>query len=76
MLEVIVSRANFISAHTERSLRIVALSTALANARDLANWLNIKEVIKNEYGFNFFLLNYYYNKMCPKNVYSLEIIMR
>jgi activating signal cointegrator complex subunit 3 len=44
VLEVIVSRTNFISAHTEKKLRIVALSTALANARDLANWLGIKEV--------------------------------
>ncbi|CAH1400990.1 unnamed protein product [Nezara viridula] len=44
VLEVIVSRTNFISAHTERPIRIVALSTALANARDLANWLGIKEM--------------------------------
>lgn len=32
VLEVIVSRTNFISSHTERNLRIVGLSTALANA--------------------------------------------
>lgn len=44
VLEVIVSRTNFISAHTSRSLRVVGLSTALANARDLANWLGIGEV--------------------------------
>ncbi|KAK9503226.1 hypothetical protein O3M35_011843 [Rhynocoris fuscipes] len=44
VLEVIVSRTNFISAHTEKTIRIVALSTALANARDLANWLGIKEM--------------------------------
>ncbi|BES93589.1 activating signal cointegrator 1 complex subunit [Nesidiocoris tenuis] len=44
VLEVIVSRTNFISAHTEKTLRIVALSTALANARDLANWLGIKHM--------------------------------
>ncbi|KAF6205050.1 hypothetical protein GE061_019217 [Apolygus lucorum] len=44
VLEVIVSRTNFISAHTEKVLRIVALSTALANARDLANWLGIKHM--------------------------------
>ncbi|XP_014260585.1 activating signal cointegrator 1 complex subunit 3 [Cimex lectularius] len=44
VLEVIVSRTNFISAHTERPLRIVALSTAIANARDLANWLGIGEM--------------------------------
>ncbi|KXJ73287.1 hypothetical protein RP20_CCG016160 [Aedes albopictus] len=41
VLEVIVSRTNFIASHTERTLRIVGLSTALANARDLANWLGI-----------------------------------
>nr|CAD7572321.1 unnamed protein product [Timema californicum] len=41
VLEVIVSRTNFIASHTSRSLRIVGLSTALANAKDLANWLGI-----------------------------------
>ena len=41
MLEVIVSRTNFISSHTELAVRIVGLSTALANARDLADWLGI-----------------------------------
>ncbi|XP_049753918.1 activating signal cointegrator 1 complex subunit 3 isoform X2 [Elephas maximus indicus] len=44
VLEVIVSRTNFISSHTEKPVRIVGLSTALANARDLADWLNIKEM--------------------------------
>jgi activating signal cointegrator complex subunit 3 len=42
VLEVIVSRTNFISQHTKRNLRVVGLSTALANARDLADWLGIK----------------------------------
>ncbi|XP_041762573.1 activating signal cointegrator 1 complex subunit 3 [Anopheles merus] len=42
VLEVIVSRMNFISSHTDRTVRIVGLSTALANARDLANWLGIE----------------------------------
>lgn len=41
VLEVIVSRTNFIASHTSRTLRIVGLSTALANAKDLANWLGI-----------------------------------
>ncbi|CAF0809302.1 unnamed protein product [Adineta steineri] len=45
VLEVIVSRANFISSHTERPLRIVGLSTAVANARDLADWLGIHGTI-------------------------------
>ena len=39
--QVIVSRTNFISSHTTRALRIIGLSTALANARDLADWLGI-----------------------------------
>jgi len=44
VLEVIVSRTNFISSHTEKPVRIVGLSTALANARDLADWLNIHQM--------------------------------
>ncbi|XP_011308512.1 activating signal cointegrator 1 complex subunit 3 [Fopius arisanus] len=43
VLEVIVSRTNFIASHTEKTLRIIGLSTALANAVDLANWLNIEK---------------------------------
>lgn len=46
VLEVIVSRTNFISSHTEKPVRVVGLSTALANARDLADWLNINQVWK------------------------------
>ena len=44
VLEVVVSRTNFISATTGHKVRVVGLSTALANARDLADWLGIKEV--------------------------------
>ncbi|XP_071957193.1 activating signal cointegrator 1 complex subunit 3-like [Antedon mediterranea] len=44
VLEVIVSRTNFISSHMERKVRIVGLSTALANAKDLADWLGISQV--------------------------------
>ncbi|XP_046669965.1 activating signal cointegrator 1 complex subunit 3-like [Homalodisca vitripennis] len=44
VLEVIVSRTNYIASHTARTLRIVGLSTALANARDLANWLGIGQM--------------------------------
>ena len=33
--------SNFISSHTELGVRIVGLSTALANALDLADWLGI-----------------------------------
>ena len=41
VLEVIVSRTNFISSHTEQAVRVVGLSTALANAGDVGAWLHI-----------------------------------
>ena len=44
VLEVIVSRTNFIAETTKHPVRVVGLSTALANARDLADWLGIKQV--------------------------------
>lgn len=44
VLEVIVSRTNFISNHTTKTCRVIGLSTALANAKDLANWLGIGQV--------------------------------
>ena len=44
VLEVIVSRTNFIASHTKHPVRVIGLSTALANARDLADWLGIKQV--------------------------------
>ena len=44
VLEVIVSRTNFISSHTEKTVRVIGLSTALANASDLADWLGIAQV--------------------------------
>ena len=44
VLEVIVSRTNFIASHTHHGVRVVGLSTALANAKDLADWLGIKQV--------------------------------
>ena len=42
VLEVIVSRTNFIASHTEHPVRVIGLSTALANAKDLADWPGIK----------------------------------
>ena len=45
VLEVIVSRTNFISSHTSNTLRIIGLSTALANAKDLADWLGIDSMM-------------------------------
>ncbi|KAF9667696.1 hypothetical protein SADUNF_Sadunf15G0050500 [Salix dunnii] len=44
ILEVIVSRMRYISSQTERSVRFVGLSTALANASDLADWLGVGEI--------------------------------
>ncbi|PVU91812.1 hypothetical protein BB559_003962 [Furculomyces boomerangus] len=42
ILEAIVSRMNMISKTTKTPTRLIGLSTAVANAADLANWLNIK----------------------------------
>ncbi|KAK9021319.1 hypothetical protein V6N11_011314 [Hibiscus sabdariffa] len=44
ILEVIVSRMRYISSQTERPVRFVGLSTALANAGDLADWLGVGEI--------------------------------
>ncbi|BFZ53989.1 Putative steryl acetyl hydrolase mug81 [Savitreella phatthalungensis] len=41
ILEVIVSRMNYIADQTKRPVRILGLSTAVANPLDLADWLNI-----------------------------------
>ncbi|KAL1514923.1 hypothetical protein AB1Y20_004002 [Prymnesium parvum] len=43
ILEVIVSRMRYISTHTQQPVRIVGLSTAMANAHDLADWLGIPQ---------------------------------
>lgn len=43
VLEMIVSRTNFICRRTGRKIRLVGLSTAVANAQDLAAWLNIEK---------------------------------
>lgn len=41
ILEVIVSRMRYIAATMNQPIRFVGLSTALANAADLADWLGI-----------------------------------
>ena len=46
MLEVIVSRMRYIAARMERPIRFVGLSTALANAADLADWLDIRPAVR------------------------------
>ena len=45
ILEVIVSRMRYISSQTEQNIRFLGLSTALANAADLADWLGIKSQV-------------------------------
>lgn len=44
ILEVIVSRMRWIGAQQDTVMRIVGLSTALANARDLADWLGVTPI--------------------------------
>lgn len=43
ILEIIVSRMNYIGASTKNAVRLLGMSTACANATDLANWLGVKE---------------------------------
>jgi antiviral helicase SLH1 len=47
VLEIIVSRMNYIASQKGRSIRLVGMSTACANAMDLANWLAVKEGLFN-----------------------------
>ncbi|KAM7190587.1 putative helicase [Rhypophila sp. PSN 637] len=47
ILEIIVSRMNYIAASTKNSVRLLGMSTACANATDLANWLGVKEGLFN-----------------------------
>ncbi|KAI0013120.1 Sec63-domain-containing protein [Xylariaceae sp. FL0662B] len=47
ILEIIVSRMNYIAESTKNSVRLLGMSTACANATDLANWLGVKEGLFN-----------------------------
>lgn len=47
ILEIIVSRMNYIAAQSEGTVRLVGMSTACANALDLGNWLGVKEGLFN-----------------------------
>uniref|UniRef100_A0A7S0D2D4 RNA helicase n=1 Tax=Amorphochlora amoebiformis TaxID=1561963 RepID=A0A7S0D2D4_9EUKA len=49
VLEVIVSRMRYIAAQTENKIRIVALGTSVANAKDLGDWIGAS----SSYCFNF-----------------------
>ena len=53
ILEIIVSRMNYIAAQAEAgTIRLLGMSTAAANAPDLANWLGVKPG-NNQGLFNF-----------------------
>lgn len=42
ILEMIVSRMNYMSYQTQTSIRLLGMSTAVSNAYDMAGWLNVK----------------------------------
>ncbi|KAK4193859.1 putative helicase [Podospora australis] len=42
ILEIIVSRMNYIASSTKNPVRLLGMSTACANATDLGNWLGVK----------------------------------
>jgi len=44
VIEVIVSRMRYISEQTGNNVRFVGLSTALANAKDVGDWLGIHKL--------------------------------
>lgn len=52
ILEIIVSRMNYIAAQSESGVRLLGMSTACANATDLGNWLGVKPG-NNQGLFNF-----------------------
>ncbi|CCU77629.1 activating signal cointegrator 1 complex subunit 3 [Blumeria hordei DH14] len=47
ILEIIVSRMNFIAAQSNNRIRLVGMSTACANASDLGNWLGVNRGLFN-----------------------------
>jgi antiviral helicase SLH1 len=47
ILEIIVSRMNYIASQSDSSVRLMGMSTAAANATDLANWLGVKQGLYN-----------------------------
>lgn len=47
ILEMIVSRMNYISAQTKRPIRLLGLSTAVSNAIDMGGWLRVREGLFN-----------------------------
>ncbi|ODV78726.1 DNA-directed DNA polymerase [Suhomyces tanzawaensis NRRL Y-17324] len=47
ILEMIVSRMNYISSQTKKPIRLLGMSTAVSNAMDMAGWLGVKEGLFN-----------------------------
>ncbi|KAK2808482.1 hypothetical protein FQN50_004690 [Emmonsiellopsis sp. PD_5] len=47
ILEIIVSRMNYIASQSKGAVRLLGMSTACANATDLGNWLGVKEGLYN-----------------------------
>ncbi|KAK6199284.1 DNA-directed DNA polymerase [Scheffersomyces amazonensis] len=47
ILEMIVSRMNYISSQTHKPIRLLGMSTAVSNAIDMAGWLGVKEGLFN-----------------------------
>ncbi|KAG7890659.1 hypothetical protein KL936_001943 [Ogataea polymorpha] len=47
ILEIIVSRMNFVSSFTKKPIRLLGLSTAISNAMDMGGWLGVREGLFN-----------------------------
>lgn len=47
ILEMIVSRMNYISSQTNKPIRLLGMSTAVSNAFDMAGWLRVKDGLFN-----------------------------
>ncbi|EER28537.1 activating signal cointegrator 1 complex subunit, putative [Coccidioides posadasii C735 delta SOWgp] len=47
ILEIIVSRMNYIASQSKGSVRLLGMSTACANATDLGDWLGVKQGLYN-----------------------------
>lgn len=47
ILEMIVSRMNYISSQTKKPIRLLGMSTAVSNAIDMAGWLRVREGLFN-----------------------------
>ncbi|CAI2188404.1 508_t:CDS:2, partial [Funneliformis geosporum] len=85
ILEVFLSRMNYISSQNENKVHIIGLLTALANAQDLADWLCIIRVDCSILVIQYVLLDinikgfserHYYPRMATMNKLTFINIMR